>query len=122
MEYKSKEVKAGMFIALGFLTLAVFVFMLGDVKNILDERKNLTIIFDYTSGLQVGATVRYAGLDVGRGLHISSIAGVLEEGRPLIRALPCEPCPSLTAHTHTTVASLFVATRIDWATKLRASS
>lgn len=66
MEYKSQEVKAGLFIFIGFVTLAVFVFMLGDVKHILDDKKELTVIFDYTSGLQVGATVRYAGLDVGR--------------------------------------------------------
>lgn len=66
MEYKSKEIKAGLFIFIGVITLGVFVFMLGDVKHILDERKEQIIIFDYTSGLEVGATVRYAGLDVGR--------------------------------------------------------
>ncbi len=66
MEYKSKEIKAGFFIVLGLITLGIFVFMLGDVKHMMEERKDLTIIFDFTSGLQVGATVRYAGLDVGR--------------------------------------------------------
>ena len=77
MEYKSKEVKAGAFIFIGFVTLCFFVFMLGDVKHMLDDKKELTIIFDYTSGLQVGATVRYAGLDVGRvrSINLSAVGG-----------------------------------------------
>ncbi|QPJ61560.1 MAG: MCE family protein [Candidatus Nitronauta litoralis] len=81
MEYKSKEVKAGFFIVLGIITLGGFIFMLGDVKHLLDERKNLTIIFDYTSGLQVGATVRYAGLDVGRVQSIGLSKLSADEGK-----------------------------------------
>lgn len=71
MDYKRQEIRAGLFILVGTLILVFFVFVLGDVKHLLKEHKNLTIIFDYTSGLQTGAIVRYAGLDVGRVTGIS---------------------------------------------------
>ena len=76
MEYRSKEIKAGLFIFIGFLTLCVFVFMLGDIKHLFENRKEMVIVFDYTSGLEIGANVRYAGLEVGRvkSIQLSTMA------------------------------------------------
>lgn len=84
MEYKSKEIKAGLFIFIGFLTFCAFVFMLGDIKHLFDERKELTVVFDYTSGLELGANVRYAGLEVGRVKAIGLSQLPEDQGRDLI--------------------------------------
>ncbi|VAX26635.1 hypothetical protein MNBD_NITROSPINAE05-1295 [hydrothermal vent metagenome] len=66
MNYKSSEYKAGMFIFLSLVALSVFVFMLGDVKERFKPKKNIGVVFNFTVGLEVGAPVRYAGLQVGR--------------------------------------------------------
>ncbi len=66
MEYRSSEVKAGFFVCLSFVVMVVFVFFLGNVQDSFDEKRQLKIIFNFTGGLDIGAPVRYAGLDVGR--------------------------------------------------------
>jgi len=66
MEYKSSEYKAGMFIFLSLIALAMFIFMLGNVKERFKPKKNIRVVFNFTVGLEVGAPVRYAGVQVGR--------------------------------------------------------
>ncbi|MFQ5450648.1 MAG: MlaD family protein [Nitrospinaceae bacterium] len=70
MDYRSSEVKAGGFIFLSLLALIVMVFILGDVKEHFKPKKNVRIVFNFTGGLEVGAPVRYAGLQVGRVANI----------------------------------------------------
>ena len=65
MEYKSSEVKAGIFIFLGLLTFGVFLFTLGNLSYFKPERKTLRMVFNSSMGLEVGTTVRYSGLEVG---------------------------------------------------------
>jgi len=66
MEYRSSEYKVGMFIFLSLITLVVFIFFLGDVKERFKPKKNINIVFNFTGDLESGAPVRYAGLLVGR--------------------------------------------------------
>jgi phospholipid/cholesterol/gamma-HCH transport system substrate-binding protein len=66
MEYRSSEYKVGLFIFLSLITLAVFIFFLGDVKERFKPKKNIHIVFNFTGNLEAGAPVRYAGLLVGR--------------------------------------------------------
>lgn len=80
MEYKSSEYKAGMFIFLSLIALAVFIFMLGDVKERFKPKKNVRVVFNFTVGLEVGAPVRYAGLQVGRVQEIDLLNSLDEEG------------------------------------------
>ena len=80
MEYKSSEIKAGMFIFLSLIVLAVFIFMLGDVKERFKPKKNVRVVFNFTVGLEVGAPVRYAGLQVGRVKEIDLLNSLDEEG------------------------------------------
>ncbi len=65
MEYRSSEVKAGFFIFVSTLVLIVMIFVLGDIKDYFKPRKVLRIVFNFTGGMEVGAPVRYAGLDIG---------------------------------------------------------
>ena len=80
MEYKSSEYKAGMFIFLSLVALAVFIFMLGDVKERFKPKKNVRVVFNFTVGLEVGAPVRYAGLQVGRVREVDLLNSLDEEG------------------------------------------
>jgi phospholipid/cholesterol/gamma-HCH transport system substrate-binding protein len=70
MEYKSSEIKAGMFIFFGFLGLFASIFVLGDIKDYFQPKKELKIFFGFAGGLDLGAPVTYAGLEVGRVKHI----------------------------------------------------
>ena len=80
MEYKSSEYKAGMFIFLSLIALAVFIFMLGDVKERFKPKKDIVVVFNFTVGLEVGAPVRYAGLQVGRVQEIDLLNSLDEDG------------------------------------------
>jgi len=80
MEYKSSEYKAGMFIFLSLIVLAVFIFMLGDVKERFKPKKSIRVVFNFTVGLAVGAPVRYAGLQVGRVQGIDLLNSADEAG------------------------------------------
>ena len=80
MDYKSSDYKAGMFIFLSLIAFAVFIFMLGDVKERFKPKKNISIVFNFTVGLEVGAPVRYAGLQAGRVEAIDLLNSLDEEG------------------------------------------
>ena len=73
MEYRSSEVKAGFFIFVSTLVLIVMIFVLGDIKDYFKPRKMLRIVFNFTGGMEVGAPVRYAGLDIGSVKDLSLI-------------------------------------------------
>jgi len=66
MEYRSSEYKVRLFIFLSLVTLVVFIFFLGNVKERFQPKKNIHVVFNFTGNLEVGAPVRYAGLLVGR--------------------------------------------------------
>lgn len=65
MEYRSSEVKAGFFIFTSLVGLIVMIFMLGNIQDYFKPRRMLRIVFNFTGGMEVGAPVRYAGLDIG---------------------------------------------------------
>jgi phospholipid/cholesterol/gamma-HCH transport system substrate-binding protein len=65
MEYRSSEVKAGFFIFVSLVGLIVMIFMLGNIQNYFKPQRILRIVFNFTGGMEIGAPVRYAGLDIG---------------------------------------------------------
>ena len=72
MEYRSSEVKAGLFIFVSMIGLIVMIFMLGNIQDYFKPQRILRIVFNVTGGVEVGAPVRYAGLDIGsvRGIEL----------------------------------------------------
>ena len=70
MEYRSSEVKAGLFIFTSFIALAVMIFMLGNLKDYFKPKRQLRIVFNFTGGLEIGAPVRYAGMAIGRVINV----------------------------------------------------
>ncbi|GJL78691.1 MAG: hypothetical protein NPINA01_16800 [Nitrospinaceae bacterium] len=79
MEYRSSEYKVGLFIFLSLVTLVVFIFFLGDVKERFKPKKNIHVVFNFTGDLAVGAPVRYAGLLVGRVGEIDLLNSIKEK-------------------------------------------
>jgi phospholipid/cholesterol/gamma-HCH transport system substrate-binding protein len=60
------EAKVGLIVFLGILLFAFSVFLIGGERGILRPQYNLFVTFPNIYGLDIGAAVRLAGLDVGR--------------------------------------------------------
>jgi ABC-type transporter Mla subunit MlaD len=87
MEYKSSEVKAGMFIFFSLLVLIAMIFTLGNLKDMFHEKKKLRILFKFTGGLDIGAPVRYSGLDVGKVVGIELEDAKTDDGLDRVAVL-----------------------------------
>lgn len=87
MSYQSSEIKAGIFIFIGFLTLVGFLFVLGNLQSYFKPKKEIHILFDNSIGLEVGTTVRYAGLEIGSIKSINLVAPTGGKGPDKIRVL-----------------------------------
>lgn len=59
------ELKVGIFVFLGLAALCYIVFSIGDFY-ILRPGYHIKLIFGYASGVEVGAPVRFAGVEVGK--------------------------------------------------------
>jgi len=86
MEYRSSEVKAGFFIFVSMVVLIVMIFVLGDIKDYFKPRKMLRIVFNFTGGMEVGAPVRYAGLDIGSVKDIALLGDDKDHDRVVVMA------------------------------------
>jgi len=87
MSYQSSEIKAGIFIFIGFLTLVGFLLILGNLQSYFKPKKEIHILFDNSIGLEVGTTVRYAGLEIGSIKSIDLVAPSEGKGPDKIRVL-----------------------------------
>lgn len=61
----TREVKVGLFVTLLVLVLGATLFVLGGSSDLLERRYSLNGAWEDVAGLQEGATVRLAGIDVG---------------------------------------------------------
>jgi len=66
MEYRKNEVRAGIFILVSFSILVVLLFAVSDLGGIFKKRKEIKVIFAASEGLEKNASVRYAGIRIGR--------------------------------------------------------
>jgi phospholipid/cholesterol/gamma-HCH transport system substrate-binding protein len=62
---QSYKVKLGVFIVTGIALFLVAIFLIGRQKNLFNPVFTIKTEFQNVSGLQVGSTVRYAGINVG---------------------------------------------------------
>jgi phospholipid/cholesterol/gamma-HCH transport system substrate-binding protein len=81
MEYRSSEVKSGFFIFISMMGLIVMIFMLGNIQDYFKPRRMLRIVFNFTGGMEIGAPVRYAGLDIGSVKDIELLGDVKSHDR-----------------------------------------
>ncbi|EKD31073.1 MAG: hypothetical protein ACD_77C00408G0002 [uncultured bacterium] len=59
------KIRLGMFIAGGFVLFLAAIFIIGKQQNLFNPVFKLTTTFNSVSGLQVGNSVRFAGINVG---------------------------------------------------------
>ncbi len=64
MERGTREIKVGLFVFIAFILLAVAVFSISDFYTA-QPQYFLRVRFDFANGVEVGAPVRLAGVDVG---------------------------------------------------------
>jgi len=64
MDYKSSEIKAGIFIVLCVILFIVFLAIIVGM-NSFSEKESYRMRFTYVGGIEKGSAVRYAGLQVG---------------------------------------------------------
>ncbi len=61
----SQKIKTGVFAALGFIILILFIFLIGSRRNLFSSTFNVKGYFNNVSGLMSGNNVRFAGINVG---------------------------------------------------------
>ncbi len=59
------KVRLGLFIAVGLTLFVLAIFIIGKQKNLFDPVIRISSRFENVSGLQVGSTVRFSGINVG---------------------------------------------------------
>lgn len=64
MDYKSSEIKAGIFIVISIVLFIVFLAIIVGM-NSFSEKVDYLARFEYVGGIEKGSAVRYAGLQVG---------------------------------------------------------
>jgi len=81
----SFEVKVGIFIFIGLLIFSVIVFSVGNFYAV-KRGYVLNVIYSFANGINVGAPVRYAGVDVGEVREINVYYDE-KENRPMVKLL-----------------------------------
>lgn len=65
MKLKNYKVKLGFFVAAGIILFFLAIFVIGKQKNLFDPVFKISANFQNVSGLQVGNSVRFSGINVG---------------------------------------------------------
>ena len=70
MEYRRTEIRAGVFLLLSFMVLAVMVFAVSDIQSLFKKKKDVKVLFLFSDGIEVNAQVRLSGIKIGKVSHI----------------------------------------------------
>ena len=66
MEYRSTEIRAGIFLLISFIIVVVMVFAVSDIQSLFKKKKELKVLFTVSDGIEKNAPVRYSGMKVGK--------------------------------------------------------
>ena len=66
IQRRSAEVAVGLFVIVGLALLVFFVFVIGDFSTAFQPHYRLRVVFDTANGINDGAPVQYAGVEVGK--------------------------------------------------------
>jgi phospholipid/cholesterol/gamma-HCH transport system substrate-binding protein len=73
MQRRSTEVAVGLFVIVGLALLVFFVFVIGDFSSAFQPHYRLRVVFDTANGINDGAPVQYAGVEVGKVERLSIV-------------------------------------------------
>ena len=77
MEYRRSEIRAGVFLLLSFVILAVMIFAVSDIQSLFKKKKDVKVLFQFSDGIEKNAPVRLSGIKIGK---VSDIRVVPEKG------------------------------------------
>jgi len=66
MEYRSNEIRAGVFLLLSFAVMVVLVFAVSDIQSLFQKKKEVKVLFLYSEGIEKNTQVRLSGIRVGK--------------------------------------------------------
>lgn len=66
MEYRRSEIRAGVFLLLSFVVLAVMVFAVSDIQSLFRKKKDVKVAFTFSDGIEKNAPVRFSGVKIGK--------------------------------------------------------
>jgi phospholipid/cholesterol/gamma-HCH transport system substrate-binding protein len=66
MEYRRSEIRAGIFLLISFVMLAVMVFTVSDIQSLFKKKKEVRALFLYSDGIEKDAPVRFSGVKIGK--------------------------------------------------------
>jgi phospholipid/cholesterol/gamma-HCH transport system substrate-binding protein len=66
MEYRRNEIRAGVFLLLSFVILAVMIFAVSDIQSLFRKKKEIKALFQFSDGIEKNAPVRLSGIKVGK--------------------------------------------------------
>ena len=77
MEYRRREIAAGLVIVVAIALLAVMVTLSSNVQDLFREKKEFKVKFDFAEGIEVNTPVKQAGLLVGKiaKIEVAAIEG-----------------------------------------------
>ena len=105
---RKNTVRLGIYIAAGITLFIVAIYIIGSSKNLFQINVKVTALFQDVKGLQVGANVRFTGIDVGtvtKTLILSDSAVMVE------LAIQDKVTPFIKKNTIATIASATGTTR-----------
>ncbi|UCE43240.1 MAG: MCE family protein [Candidatus Aminicenantes bacterium] len=96
-----QEIKIGLFLSIGLIILAVFIFVVGDISTMF-EKKGYTLYtyFDSVAGLERKTVVRMAGVKVG------AVEAITLKGSKAEVAMDIQPDIEISRDSRATLASL----------------
>lgn len=78
MEYRKREIAAGLMIVIAIILLLLMAALSGNVKDFFREKKEVKVRFDFAEGIEINTAVYQAGILVGK---ITNIQVVTFEGK-----------------------------------------
>ncbi len=66
MEYRRNEIRAGVFLLLSFVILAVMIFAVSDIQSLFRKKKEVKVLFQFSDGIEKNAPVRLSGIKIGK--------------------------------------------------------
>ncbi len=66
MEYRRNEIRAGVFLLLSFVILAVMIFAVSDIQSLFKKKKDVRVLFQFSDGIEKNAPVRLSGIKIGK--------------------------------------------------------
>ena len=75
MEYRRKEIGAGIFLLASFVVLTVMIFAVSDIQSLFKQKSEYKARFSYSDGIEKNAQVRFSGIKVGKVTNIRVATG-----------------------------------------------